>query len=76
MPFQSEEQKKYMYAKHPEIAKKWSAETKAEQKEDMKPGYKEEKKHPSKEDEMADMEMAKAKLKEKARKVYQKNKKG
>jgi hypothetical protein len=41
----------------------------------MKPGYKEEKKHPSKEDEMADMEMAKAKLKEKARKAYQGGKK-
>lgn len=75
MPFQSEKQKKYMYAKHPEIAKRWSAEAKAEQEEDMKPGYKEEKKHPSKEDEMADKEMA-MKLKEKARMIYEKSKKG
>jgi len=74
MPFQSEKQKKYMYAKHPEIAKRWSAEEKAEQEEDAKPGYKEEKEHPSKMDMKADMEMAKAKLKEKARKAYQKGK--
>ena len=26
MPFQSEAQRRFMYAKHPEIAKRWSAE--------------------------------------------------
>ncbi len=26
MPFQSEQQRKFMYAKHPEIAKRWSKE--------------------------------------------------
>lgn len=26
MPFRSEAQKRYMYANHPEIAKKWDAE--------------------------------------------------
>ncbi len=28
MPFKSDEQRKYMYANHPEIAKKWEAEAK------------------------------------------------
>lgn len=28
MPFKSEKQRKFMYAKHPAIAKKWSAEGK------------------------------------------------
>ena len=32
MPFQSDAQRKFMYANHPEIAKKWEAETKAAQK--------------------------------------------
>jgi hypothetical protein len=26
MPFQSEAQRRFMYAKHPEIARRWSAE--------------------------------------------------
>lgn len=26
MPFKSEAQRRYMYARHPEIAKRWSAE--------------------------------------------------
>lgn len=26
MPFQSQAQRRFMYAKHPEIAKRWSAE--------------------------------------------------
>ena len=26
MPFKSEKQKRFMYAKHPEIAKRWSKE--------------------------------------------------
>jgi len=26
MPFRSEKQRRFMYAKHPEIAEKWSAE--------------------------------------------------
>ena len=29
MPFQSEKQRRFLYAKHPEIAKRWSAEEKA-----------------------------------------------
>lgn len=29
MPFKSERQRKYLYAKHPSIAKRWSAEAKA-----------------------------------------------
>lgn len=28
MPFKSEAQRKFMYAQHPDIAKKWSAEEK------------------------------------------------
>jgi len=27
MPFRSEKQKRYLYAKHPEIAKRWQKET-------------------------------------------------
>lgn len=27
MPFKSEAQRRFMYAKHPEIAKRWSRET-------------------------------------------------
>lgn len=28
MPFKSESQKRYLYAKHPDIAKRWSKESK------------------------------------------------
>jgi hypothetical protein len=34
-PFKSEAQRKYLYANEPEIAKKWSAEEKAMDKDDM-----------------------------------------
>ena len=30
MPFKSEAQRSFMYANHPEIAKRWSSETKSE----------------------------------------------
>jgi len=29
MPFKSKQQAKFLYAKHPEIAKKWAKETKS-----------------------------------------------
>ena len=29
MPFKSERQRRFMYAKHPSIAKRWTAEAKA-----------------------------------------------
>lgn len=31
MPFRSEQQRKFMYAKHPEIAKRWSQEAHEEE---------------------------------------------
>ena len=36
MPFKSEKQRKFMHAQHPDIAKKWEAETKAEKKAEKK----------------------------------------
>ena len=32
MPFQSAKQKRYMYAKHPDIAKRWSKEGRGKKK--------------------------------------------
>lgn len=32
MPFVSDKQRRFMYAKHPDIAKKWSQEAKAKSK--------------------------------------------
>ena len=42
MPFKSEKQRKYLYAKHPEVAKKFASEEKTNQKkppEHMKPQH-------------------------------------
>jgi hypothetical protein len=44
MPFKSQAQRAFMYAKHPAIAKRWSAEYpnqgKLPEKLNQKPGYK------------------------------------
>lgn len=32
MPFKSEKQRRYMHAKHPDIAKRWEREAKAKKK--------------------------------------------
>jgi hypothetical protein len=40
MPFSSEKQMRYMYAKHPEIAKRWSAEAKSSGKPQVQKGGK------------------------------------
>jgi hypothetical protein len=37
MPFKSEKQRRYMYARHPEIAKRWTAEAKAKGKKAVQP---------------------------------------
>jgi hypothetical protein len=36
MPYKSEKQRKYMHAKHPEIAKRWDAEAKKKGKSKAK----------------------------------------
>ena len=36
MPFKSERQRKYLHAKHPEIAKRWEAEEKRKKKRKRK----------------------------------------
>ena len=36
MPFQSEKQRRFLYAKHPEIAKRWAKEENMEKKPMMK----------------------------------------